>query len=131
MADLKDIKYYPDRFYIRMNGCDLINLFVPQNDFTLTLDQAAFIHEYYHYLTNITTFQGVRSFHAAFCDLFRLVTILTHKKGLDAFPVKDNTFPECECEVGYWNDLAEIFREDDLNYSLAMETKTLQVVDSI
>lgn len=123
MTDLDGIKYYPDRFYIRMNGCDLANLFMPTDDFYLTFDQAAFIHEYYHYLTNITTFQGVRSFHAAFCDLFRLVTILTYKKGLDAFPVKDNAFPDCEYEVGYWSDLAEIFREDDLNYSLALETK--------
>ena len=123
MANLSDIKYYPDRFYIRLEGCDIPNLFVPKDDFKLTLDQAAFMHEYYHYLTNITTFQGVRSFHAAFCDLFRLVTIITHKKGLDAFPVEQNQFAECEYEVGYWKELNEIFTEDNINMTLNKETK--------
>lgn len=123
MADLKDIKYYPDRFYIRLNGCDIEHLFEPTDDFTLTLDQSVFIHEYYHYLTNISTFQGVRSFHAAFGDLFRLVTILTHRRGFDAFPVNQNILEDCAYEVGYWNSLNDIFREDNVNQALALETK--------
>ena len=123
MAVLNEIKYYPDRFYIRLNGCDLEHLFEPTGDFTLTLDQAVFIHEYYHYLTNISTFQGVRSFQAAFCDLFRLVTILTYRRGLDAFPINQNCFADCAYEVGYWNGLNEIFREDNVNKALSLETK--------
>lgn len=123
MADLNDIKYYPDKFYIRLNGCDLEHLFESTSDFTLTLDQAVFIHEYYHYLTNISTFQGVRSFQAAFCDLFRLVTILTHRRGLDAFPVSQNILADCAYEVGYWNSLNEVFREDNVSQALALETQ--------
>ena len=123
MAIVNDIKYYPDRFYIRMNGCDLDTLFVPQDDYTLSLDQAVFIHEYYHYLTNISTFQGVRSFHSAFCDLFRLVTILTYKRGLNAFPINSNDLDECAYEVNYWNDCNFIFREDSISESLVEETR--------
>ena len=121
MGQNNEVKYYPDKFYIRLDGCDLSNLFVTNEDFILSKDQAVFIHEYYHYLTNLTTFQGVRSFHAAFCDLFRLVTILTYHKGLDAFPVENNKLIDCAYEIRYWNDLNEIFREDNVNKALSIE----------
>lgn len=122
MGQNNEVKYYPDKFYIRLDGCDLSKLFVTNEDFTLSKDQAVFIHEYYHYLTNLATFQGVRSFHAAFCDLFRLVTRLTYQKGLDAFPVEKNNLKDCACEIQYWNDLNEIFREDNVNKALSLET---------
>ena len=122
MEQYKEVKYYPDKFYIRLDGCDLSNLFATNEDFTLSNDQAVFIHEYYHYLSNLATFQGVRSFHAAFCDLFRLVTILTYKNGLNAFPVERNNLKDCAYEIQYWNDLNKIFREDNVNISLSLET---------
>ena len=62
MANINKIKYYPDRFYIGLDGFDLTKLFEVSPDYTLSLQQAIFIHEYFHYLTNISTFQGVRSF---------------------------------------------------------------------
>ena len=126
MANIDKIKYYPDRFYIGLDGFDLTKLFDVSQDFTLTLQQAVFMHEYFHYLTNISTFQGVRSFHAAFCDLFRLVSILTSKAGLNAFPVSGNQLQDCAYEVGYWNSLNGIFREDNVNGKLSDEVKHSQ-----
>ena len=126
MANFDKIKYYPDRFYIGLDGFDLMRLFDVNQDFTLTLQQAVFLHEYYHYLTNISTFQGVRSFHAAFCDLFRLVCRLTHLAGLNAFPVNGNHLQSCAYEIGYWNSLNEIFREDNVNMKLSDEVKHSQ-----
>ena len=123
MADIKDIKYYPDRFYIRVNGCDMNDLFSPNDDFTLSLDQAVFIHEYYHYLTNITTFQGVRSFFAAFCDMMKIVVNLTHRGGLASFPIDKNTLPSCAYLTQYWRDEKEIFKEDNIDKKLAEETE--------
>ncbi len=123
MADINDIKYYPDRFYIRVNGCNMNGLFSPKDDFTLSLDQAVFIHEYYHYLTNITTFQGVRSFFAAFCDMMKIVVNLTNSGGLASFPIEKNTLPSCAYLTQYWRDEKEIFKEDDIDKRLAEETE--------
>lgn len=126
MANIDKIKYYPDRFYIGLDGFDLTKLFVISPVFTLTLQQAVFMHEYYHYLTNISTFQGVRSFHAAFCDLFRLVCRLTHRAGLNAFPVNGNQLQNCVYDIDYWNSLNEIFREDNVNGKLSDEVEHSQ-----
>lgn len=126
MANIDKIKYYPDRFYIGLDGFDLTKLFTISQNYILTLQQAVFMHEYFHYLTNISTFQGVRSFHAAFCDLFRLVCRLTHRAGLNAFPVNSNHLQSCAYEVGYWNSLNEIFREDNVNGKLSDEVKHSQ-----
>lgn len=126
MANLDKIKYYPDRFYIGLDGFDLRKLFDVSQDFTLTLQQAVFMHEYFHYLTNLSTFQGVRSFHAAFCDMFRLVCRLTEKAGISAFPVNGNHLESCAYDVGYWNSLNEIFKEDNVNAKLSDEVKHSQ-----
>lgn len=112
MANINKIKYYPDRFYIGLDGFDLTKLFEVSPDYTLSLQQAIFIHEYFHYLTNISTFQGVRSFHAAFCDMFKVVCRLFKREGLNAFPINSNTYPSCEYDVGYWKTLNEVFAED-------------------
>lgn len=113
-----EIKYYPDRFYVRLDGFDTTKLtdFITQLD--LKQEQAIFIHEYYHYLTNIVTFAGVRQFHANFCDRFRLVTIITNRVGLDGFPLKDNKMPDCEDDIAYWNKVNDIINEDDIDFSL-------------
>ena len=112
MANINKINYYPDRFYIGLDGFDLTKLFEVSPDYTLSLQQAIFIHEYFHYLTNISTFQGVRSFHAAFCDMFKVVCRLFKREGLNAFPINSNTYPSCEYDVGYWKTLNEVFAED-------------------
>ena len=102
MANINKIKYYPDRFYIGLDGFNLTKLFEVSPDYTLSPQQAIFIHEYFHYLTNISTFQGVRSFHAAFCDMFKVVCRLFNREGLNAFLINSNTYPSCEYDVGYW-----------------------------
>ena len=47
MANINKIKYYPDRFYIGLDGFDLTKLFEVSPDYTLSLQQAIFIHEYF------------------------------------------------------------------------------------
>ena len=123
MANINKIKYYPDRFYIGLDGFDLTKLFEVSPDYTLSLQQAIFIHEYFHYLTNISTFQGVRSFHAAFCDMFKVVCRLFNREGLNAFPINSNTYPSCEYDVGYWKTLNGVFAEDQAMGKLSDEVK--------
>jgi len=119
--DLNDIKYYPDRFYIQVDGFDTEQLRGFLAGSVINAQQAAFVHEYYHYLTNITSFAGIRQFTLNFCDRFRLVTILAHKAGLDAFPIRENTKPDCANEVAYWNTARRLIDEDDLDYSFVMD----------
>lgn len=121
--DLTKIKYYPDRFYVCLDGFNTDNLTTFITDLHVGQEQAIFIHEYYHYLTNITTFPGVRQFHLNFCDRFRLITILTSKAQLDAFPINTNTLDTCKTEVEYWNSVSEIINEDDIDYELVEETE--------
>jgi len=124
--NLDKIKYYPDRFYICLDGFDTDNLTTFITDLEIGQQQAIFIHEYYHYLTNITTFPGIRQFHLNFCDRFRLITILTHKQGIDAYPISSNKHIDCQDDVTYWNDVSEIINEDDIDYKLVEETEQSQ-----
>jgi len=121
--DLTKIKYYPDRFYICLDGFDTDNLTTFITDLNIGQHQAIFIHEYYHYLTNITTFPGIRQFHLNFCDRFRLSTILTSKEGINAYPINSNNFPNCKEDVEYWKSVSEIIEEDDIDYKLVEETE--------
>lgn len=121
--DLTKIKYYPDRFYICLDGFDTNNLTTFITDLNIGQRQSIFIHEYYHYLTNITTFPGIRQFHLNFCDRFRLSTILTNKEGLNAYPISTNTFSNCKDDVDYWNSISAIIDEDDIDYKLVEETE--------
>lgn len=124
--DLTKIKYYPDRFYICLDGFDTNNLTTFITDLQIGQQQAVFIHEYYHYLTNITTFPGIRQFHLNFCDRFRLITILTHKEKLNAYPLKTNSLLNCKEDIEYWNSIGEILNEDDIDYKLVEETEKSQ-----
>ena len=121
--DLTKIKYYPDRFYICLDGFDTDNLTTFITDLNIGQHQAIFIHEYYHYLTNITTFPGIRQFHLNFCDRFRLSTILTSKGGINAYPINSNNFPNCKEDVDYWKSVSEIIDEDNIDYKLVEETE--------
>ncbi len=121
--DLTKIKYYPDRFYICLDGFDTDNLTTFITDLNIGQHQAIFIHEYYHYLTNITTFPGIRQFNLNFCDRFRLSTILTSKEGINAYPINANNFLNCKEDVAYWKSVSEIIDEDDIDYKLVEETE--------
>lgn len=118
---MDNIKYYPDRFYIRLDDFDLNKLTTFITDLHPGQQHAIFIHEYYHYLTNITTFPGIRQFNLNFCDRFRLVTILAHQAGLDAFPLKDNTRPDCQEHIRYWSSVKAVLDSDDIDIGLAQE----------
>lgn len=92
MIDLDSIKYFQDKFFLRLNGFDLENLNTFADDATFSQQQAIYMHEYYHYLTNLTTFYGARQFNCRFQDRVRLITILLKKRGLDAFPLEKEQF---------------------------------------
>lgn len=77
--DINKIKYYPDKFYICLDGFDLDNLDTFTNDVTFSQQQAIYLHEYYHYLTNITTFAGLREFNLVFQDKIRIITRISAK----------------------------------------------------
>lgn len=124
--DLTKIKYYPDRFYICLDGFDTENLTTFITDLNIGQQQAIFIHEYYHYLTNITTFPGIRQFHLNFCDRFRTLTILTHKEKLHAYPINTNKLPNLKDDIEYWNSVTEMINEDDIDYKLVEETVNSQ-----
>ncbi|WP_294297623.1 hypothetical protein [uncultured Chryseobacterium sp.] len=121
--DIGEIKYYPDRFYIKLDGFNTENLTTFLTDLEIGQDHAIFIHEYYHYLTNIATLPGIRQFSLNFCDRFRTLTILTMNEGLNAFPISKNTYKSCEDLVKYWNNTIKILNEDDINYEVVNETK--------
>lgn len=122
--DLNKIKYYPDRFYIRLDGFDLNNLNHFAEDATFSLQQAIYVHEYYHYLTNITTFFGAREFNVAFQDKVRLITILSSTAGLDAFPINSNTRSDCKSQVDYWNEIDVILDLDDIDDDFVAKVET-------
>ncbi|MFH6958918.1 hypothetical protein ACHRV1_16080 [Flavobacterium aquidurense] len=124
--DLTKIKYYPDRFYICLDGFDTNNLTTFISDLNIGQQQAIFIHEYYHYLTNISTFPGVRQFHLNFCDRFKLITILAHKNNIDAFPINKNILENNKEEIEEWNLITSIINDDDIDYRLVEETQQSQ-----
>ena len=119
MIDLGKIKYFQDKFFIRLNGFDLDKLDTFADDSTFSQQQAIYIHEYYHYLTNLTTFYGARQFNCRFQDRVRLITILLKKKGLEAFPLSSNNDLDCKYEVEYWKCLNELFDLDDVDNEVA------------
>ena len=119
MIDLVNVKYFQDKFFIRLNGFDLDKLDTFADDSTFSQQQAIYMHEYYHYLTNLTTFYGARQFNCRFQDRVRLITILLKKKGLDAFPLNNNNNLNCKYEVEYWNSLNELFELDDVDNYVA------------
>lgn len=120
--DLSKIKYYPDKFYLCLDGFDLAHLKSFDSDESFSQQQSIYIHEYYHYLTNITTFQGIRQFNIHFQDRIRLLSILLSKVGIDAFPLINNENSLCENELKYWNDVKLLIDSEDLNYDLAKVT---------
>lgn len=123
--DLANIKYYPDRFYICLDGFDTNNLTTFLTDLNIGQHQAIFIHEYYHYLTNITSYAGIRQFNLNFCDRFKAITNLTVKEGIDAYPLNTNYKESCAELIKYWKDATEIIDEDDIDYELVKETMQL------
>lgn len=117
--DLNGIKYYPDKFYVCLDGIDIENLMGFFTNFDIDEQQAAFIHEYYHYLTNITTFAGVRQFNLNFIDRFRVIVNLIDKEQLNAFPINSNKTESCSQLIEYWRDISEILNNDDIDYDFA------------
>lgn len=113
--NLSQIKYFPDKYYICLDGFDLENLSTFTDDSNFTQQQAIYLHEYYHYLTNVTTFFGARQFNCIFQDRIRLVTILLAKNDIDAFPIKTNIQDNCKYEKSYWDSVQEILDFDDLD----------------
>jgi hypothetical protein len=118
--DLNKIKYYPDRFYISLDGFDSKNLTSFITDLEISQQQSIFIHEYYHFLTNITTFCGVRQFNLNFGDRFRLVVNMGFHEKVDAFPI-GNKNSNLQLDIDYWNQVLEILNDDDIDYDLVTE----------
>ena len=119
--DINKIKYYPDKFYICLDGFDLDNLDTFTNDVTFSQQQAIYLHEYYHYLTNITTFAGLREFNLVFQDKIRIITRISAKAYLNAYPIISNDRPDCHNDIEYWKDAINIVDSEDINYKLAEE----------
>ncbi len=120
--DLTKIKYYPDRFYICLDGFDIDNLITFITDTEIGQQQAIFIHEYYHYLTNIATFPGIRQFTLNFCDRYRILINLGVAAGIDAFPINSNNLANCQPLIEYWKKVTQTINEDDIDYNLVTET---------
>lgn len=53
--NIKDIKYFPDKFYIRFDEDVVDNLVHLDSNDQYGIELSVFIHEFYHYLANITT----------------------------------------------------------------------------
>ncbi len=121
--NINKIKYYPDKFYLCLDGFDLQNLNTFTQDATFSQQQAVYLHEYYHYLTNLTTFAGLREFNVNFQDKIRIITRLSAEAGLDAYPIKDNKIGSCKDDIDYWNSVVEIINSEDINYKLAEEVE--------
>ena len=124
MVNINKIKYYPDKFYLCLDGFDIQNLNTFVEDATFSQQQAVYLHEYYHYLTNLTTFAGLREFNVIFQDKVRIITRLSAKKGLNAYPIKDNVDSLCKNDIEYWKSVDEITNSEDINYKLAGEVES-------
>lgn len=120
--DLSKIKYYPDRFYVCLDGFELNNLTSFITDLNIGQQQSIFIHEYYHYLTNIITYAGVRQFNLNFVDRFKLITIFGVKENIAAFPIGNKDSSSLH-EIKYWQDVSNLLNDDDIDYNLAIETE--------
>lgn len=119
--DPNEIKYYPDRFYLRLDGFDTKKLTTFLTNMEVDEQQAVFIHEYYHYLTNIATYPGIRQFNANFCDRYRIIINLLVHHGIDGFPINTNAHADCQPNIKYWESVRDIIDRDDLNYKLVEE----------
>lgn len=124
-TNLSNVKYYPDRFYISCGELDIHNLTSFFSDFEINEEHAAFIHEFYHYLTNITTFAGIRQFNLNFCDRFSLSTILTSKNGINAYPINENILDSCKEAVNDWNGILKTLELHDIDRKVIEETDKL------
>lgn len=113
--DYNSIKYYTDKFYLLLDDFSLDDFKYFESDTELDKRLAAYLHEYYHYLTNITTYSGIRQFNVSVPDYDRLITRLSFIGGIDAFPVHSNNDPNCKVEVDYWKDVKELMKLE--NYS--------------
>ncbi|NDU99248.1 hypothetical protein [Spirosoma terrae] len=120
--DVDNIKYYPDKFYICLDGFDLnrINSFLSDGNFNE--QHSIFIHEYYHYLTNVATYAGVRQFNGNFIDKYKIINNVLSKHQLNAFPLKANQYEDCQELIENNRLLDEILKEDDLDRNLIKET---------
>lgn len=121
MTNLETIKYYPDRFYICLDGFDLNNLTTFSTDVLLTEQQSIFIHEYYHYLTNLTSYAGLRQFCLNFVDRYRCITNISVAGKLDAFPFDKNQSDDCIDLVEYYKTALNLLDSDDIDTHLVRE----------
>lgn len=120
--DFENIKYYPEKFFIRFDSDNIENLVTMNSNGQYSIELAAFIHEYYHYLTNISTFQGLRAFNACFQDKIRIVTRVQKRcNGLDGFPLFNNNRDDCAASVNYWKGIDEIDTGDSILRPKAIE----------
>lgn len=122
--DFTRIKYYPDKFYICLDGFDLGNLESFADDSTFTQQQAIYLHEYYHYLTNLTTFFGARQFNCSFQDRVRIITRVLKTSGLGAFPLSANKILDSKYDMCYWKGLLDLFDLDDIDLDFATKVES-------
>ena len=115
------IKYIADRFYLILDGFHLQNLNSFVDDATFSQQQAIYLHEYYHYLTNLTTFEGLREFNIVFQDKIRIITRISSKRRLGAFPIKNNLYSDCKDDIDYWKEVDKISKSDDLDLNFVEE----------
>lgn len=124
--NINDITYFPDKFYIRFDEDVVDNLVHLDGNDQYGIELSVFIHEFYHYLANITTFQGLRAFNVCFQDKIRIVTrLLKRCGGLDAFPLTSNLRDDCKSSIAYWKGVDEITIGDS-----ALRTKALEIDNS-
>lgn len=123
---INNIKYFSDKFYIRFDEDTVDNLLHLDSNDQYSVELSVFIHEFYHYLANITTFQGLRAFNVCFQDKIRIVTrLLKRCGGLDAFPLTKNQRPDCKSSIAYWNGVDDITTGDS-----ALRTKAIEIDNS-
>lgn len=119
---LYDTKYYPDKFYIKFDVDKVENILHLDENNEFSIELAIFIHEFYHYLTNISTFQGLRAFNVSFQDKIRIITIVQKRcAGLDGFPLFKNNRKDCKSLIDYWKHINEIILGDSALRQIASE----------
>lgn len=124
--NINDIKYFPDKFYIRFDEDVVDNLVYLDSNDQYSVELSVFIHEFHHYLANITTFQGLRAFNVCFQDKIRIVTrLLKRCGGLDAFPLTTNQRLDCKSSIAYWKGVDDITIGDS-----ALRTKSVEIDNS-
>lgn len=122
------VKYYPDRFYANLDNFDFKHLHDAPNG-SLSEEQCLYIHEYYHFLTNLTTFAGLRQFNINFQDRFRIIRNIAFLRKGKAFPMNSNAFKDCEYLINYWKDISAVLDEDDINMNLVEIIEKSSITD--